>query len=221
LENGAGAVKSLLRLALLFFAASAAAVLAHVAIDIAGDYVLAHDAYDALEHGSRWTMSLAALGAAGAALWAVLRAALAEARGSNGSLRDVLRAAAPRSRIGYFAMVAIVAVPILAGMSAGDAMVAHKDVDDLGDLFGGSIALAGALLTLCASLVSFCTIAVVRALTRYHRVLLRAVIAFVRVARAFEAATARFCARWEAVRPRAFSGLGRCTSGNRAPPLHA
>jgi len=210
-----------LRLALPCFAACAAAVLAHVAIDIAGDYLLAKDAYDALDHGSRFGVSLLALVAAAGGLWAILRAALAEVRGSQGALRSVLRAAAPASPLRFLGIVALFSVPVLLGMAGLDAAVAGKPVDDLGDLVGGSFILAGTLLALCAGLVSGAVLGFLRLLCRFHRTLVRVVEAFVRLALAFASAADPVAARREAGRARTHSSLRRCTSGNRAPPLLA
>lgn len=207
-----------LRLALPCFAACAAAVLAHIAIDIAGDYVLPTDAYDALNHGSRWTVSLLALAAAAGGLWVVLRAALADVRGSRGTLRTVLRAAAPASPWRFFALVAVLSVPVLLGMASLDTLAAGRPVDDLGDLVGGSFVLAGVLTALCAFLVSAGALGFLRLLCRYQRALVRAVEAFVRLALAFERAAAPLGARRESGRLRTHSALRRCTSGNRAPP---
>lgn len=210
-----------LRLALPCFAACAAAVLAHVAIDIAGDYVLAKDAYDALDHGSRFGVSLLALAAAAGGLWAIIRAALAEARGSHGALRAVLRAAAPSSPVRFLGIVALFSVPVLLGMAGLDAAVAGKPVDDLGDLLGGSFVLAGSMLALCAGLVSAAVLGFLRLLCRYHRTLVRVLEAFVRLALAFASAADPAGARREPGRPRTHASLRRCTSGNRAPPLLA
>lgn len=207
-----------LRFALPCFAACAAAVLAHLAIDIAGDYVLAKDAYDALEHGSRWTVSLLAFVAACGGLWAILRAAVAEARGRFGALRGVLSAAAPASPWRFCAVVAAFSIPVLLGMAGLDAALAGRPVDDLGDLVGGSFILAGSMLALCAGLVSGGVLAFLRLLCRHHRALLRVVESFVRLALAFVAAAAPLAARGMPRRARTHSSLRRCTSGNRAPP---
>jgi hypothetical protein len=207
-----------LRFALPLFAAAAAAVSAHIAIDVAGDYVLAKDAYDALAHGSRWTVSLLALGVAFGGLSAVLRAALADARGSHGTLRSVLRAAAPASPSRFVLLVGMLAVPILLGMAGLDALAAGQPIDDLGDLVGGSFALAGTILALASSLAGFGTLAFLRLLCRYQRALVHAVEAFVRLAFAFHSTAAPLDARYTYDRPRTHSALRRCTSGNRAPP---
>ncbi len=57
-----------------------AALVAHVAIDVAGDYLLAHDTYDDHAHGSRYVASIALAIAAIATLWIFVRAVLAETR---------------------------------------------------------------------------------------------------------------------------------------------
>jgi len=207
-----------LRLALPCFAACAAAVLAHVAIDVAGDYVLPTDAYDALGHGSRWSVSLLALCAAAGGLWALVRAAVAETRGAHGALREVVRAALPASPARFVAVVALASVPILVGMAGLDAAVAGRHVDELADLVGGSFALAGVMTGLCATLTALGTLAFLRVVCRHRRALLRVVEAFLRLAFAFTSDTAAPHAHRHPRRPRVHSALRRCTSGNRAPP---
>jgi hypothetical protein len=206
-----------LRVALPFAAAFAAALAAHLAIDFAGDYLLAHDAYDDQAHGSRWVASLASALAVTTALWAFARALLAETRGSRGALRATLRAALPASRVRFALTVVAAAFPLLLGMAWLDASVAGAAVDGFAALLGGSVPL-GAGLTVAFAL-GFAATAYrgVAVLCRHHGSIVRAMEAFVRLARG----TARapfFVASNTQDRPRVLAALARCTGANRAPP---
>jgi hypothetical protein len=214
----AGFFARALAFALPCFAALAAALLAHVAIDVVGDYVLASDAYDTLDHGSRWGVSVLAFLAAAGAMWAILRAALVDAKGSHGALRDVLRSALPSSTWPFVLIVAGLSGPVLLAMAGMDAAVAGRHIDDLHDLVGGSYVLAAALTALCAASVACATVAFLRLLCRKHRAILRVVEAFVRRALDFARPHGAITSRRVATRSRTHSALRRCTSGNRAPP---
>jgi len=193
-------------------------VLAHLAIDIAGDYLLPLDTYDVLAHGSRAATTLVALLVACTAMWAIGRSALAEVRGSPGALRKTLASALPSSPWRFIAIVAALSAPILLGMGALDASLAGHDLDDIGDLVGGSFLLAGVCDVLVAALVAWVVFRFIGFLCRVHRAIVRAVGQFVRLPRV-GAACAAYSASPAAVRPRTLPALLRCTLGNRAPPL--
>jgi len=207
-----------LRLAVPCFAACIAAVLAHLAIDVAGDYLLPVDTYDVLAHGSRGATTLVALLVACAAMWAIVRAALAEVRGSPGALREALKSALPDSPFRFALVVIGLSAPILLAMGALDASLAGKDLDDLGDLVGGSFLLAGVCDALIGGLVAFTVFKFIRFLSRVHRAIVRAVEYFVRLPRLTHAASL-LVASSTTVRPRTLRALLRCTTGNRAPPM--
>lgn len=207
-----------LRLAVPLAAACLAALAAHIAIDIAGDFVLPHDAYDDPNHGSRRLASLAAAGLGLAGFWAVLRAALAETRGSSGALRSTLRAALPLGPAAFAGLVAALTLPLVLGMAWLDASCSGIALDDAGDLLGGSIPL-GAGLTVAFGIAA--GLGVHRLLTllcRFHRSIVRAVEAFVRPARAVSSALRILVASNTQDRPRVLAALARCTGANRAPP---
>jgi hypothetical protein len=208
-----------LRFAMPLAAAFLAALCAHVSIDIAGDYVLAHDAYDDPAHGSRWLASMALAASALGALAALARAVHAETCGRRGALRAVLRAAVPSSVATFALTVTVIALPLLAGMAWLDDFVAGIGVDDVADLYGGSIVL-GAGITIGFTLAIAAALhRVVGFLSRYHRTIVRAVEAFVRTVRARTGSAHRSVSRTRENRPRVLPALARCTSGNRAPPL--
>jgi hypothetical protein len=207
-----------LRYALPLAAAFLAALLAHVSIDIVGDYVLPHDTYDDPEHGSRWVASIALGICALGALGALGRAVFAETRGRRGAVRAALRMAAPSSALAFGIAVTAIALPLLAAMAWLDDTAAGIGPDDVADLFGGSIPLgasitAGFALAIAAGLHRFVVF-----LTGKHRSIVRALEAFVRIFRARTGAALRSVSRLQQNRPRVSAALARCTSGNRAPP---
>jgi hypothetical protein len=207
-----------LRLALPLAAALLAALAAHVAIDVAGDYLLAHDTYDAAAHGSRWLASGGVAVLAFGALWALVRATLAETRGSHGALRAVLRTALPLGSLRFAAVVAFAALPMLLAMARLDASCAGSVVQNLDDLLGGSIPLGCGMTLAFAAASAFGTYRLVAILSRFHRSIVRAVEAFVRLARLVARAARILVASTAPDRPRVPAALARCTRANRAPP---
>jgi len=151
--------------------AALAAALAHVAIDIVGDYLLPHDAYDDVAHDSRTVVATvaAALLLAGAArsLYAGVCAVLGR------------RAAAAAIRIGspivFMGAVIGMSVPLLLAMETIDALAARRDIDDLGDLFGGSIALGLGTTLAVAALVGVTAYVVLRFFLRTRAAVARAI----------------------------------------------
>ena len=207
-----------MRLAVPLAAACLAALAAHIAIDVAGDFVLAHDAYDDPAHGSRWLASFAAAGLGLAGFWAVLRAALAETRGSNGALRSALRAAMPLGPAGFAALVAAIALPLVLAMACLDASFSGIAIDDAADLLGGSIPLGAGLTVAFGMAAGLGVHRLLTLLCRFHRSIVRAVGAFVRPARAASRALRILVASNTQDRPRVLAALARCTGANRAPP---
>jgi len=207
-----------LRLAVPLAAACLAALSAHVAIDVAGDYVLPHDAYDAPGHGSRWAASFALAALVFAGFWAVVRAALAEARGSRGAVRAALRGAVPSGPLAFAGIVFAAAVPLVLAMAWVDAAASGIGIDDFADLFGGSLPLGLGCTLLFAVAVALGVHRLVRLLSRFHRSIVRAVEAFVRPARAVSSALRILVASNTQDRPRVPAALARCTGANRAPP---
>lgn len=147
-----------LRLCLIAVAGVLAAVVAHVVIDIAGDFVLAHDAYDGIAHDSR-PLLLAVVGvvflvSAARAIFQMLDRRYGSRRSALGAVRDALG-----NRLGFAIFAAVAAVAALVAMESMDAALAGQ-VDDVADLFGGSIALgAGSAVAIgiaIGSVLHFC-----------------------------------------------------------------
>lgn len=133
-------------------AAAGGAALAHVTIDVVGDYALPADSYDHVAHGSRYLV-------AGLALFvAVVLAArglrrCCEIAAAN---RTKLSCAAMRLRemlaFGFFAVLATCA--LVPGMECLDGRLAGEPVQQLGDAFGGSLLLGLVTSVACAALVA-------------------------------------------------------------------
>jgi hypothetical protein len=198
-----------------------AALVAHVAIDVAGDYLLAHDTYDDHAHGSRYVASIAFGIAVFASLSMFVRAVISETRGVRGALRAALQSSIPASPAAFAATVVSLALPLLLAMAWLDSIVAGVPPDDVGDLFGGSLAL-GIGTTIVVSLATAIAVrALVALAVRFHRSIVRAVCALVHATVPREAGDACAVARRTDERPRVTACFRRSSGTDRAPPAAA
>ena len=139
-----------LRVCLVAVAGALAAAAAHVVTDVAGDYLLPHDAYDGIAHHSRPVLlALAGLVLLGAALRIICD--LHDRRCTS----KITMLAAVRVALGRptaFAVASGAAATVaLAGMEFFDCSLSGR-IAGIDDLFGGSIALgAGTALLLGAA----------------------------------------------------------------------
>lgn len=137
---------------LVLCAAALASAIAHFAIDVAGDFVLAHDSYDHLRHDSRDVLSGVAL----------LVAALLAARGlricceiaAKNRARLLRPALRLRESIGILAGAALTSAAIVPTMEYVDGWLGGSPVHRLADAFGGSILLGLGTTLICATLVA-------------------------------------------------------------------
>jgi hypothetical protein len=207
-----------LRVVVALASAFIAALVAHVAIDVAGDYLLTHDTYDDDAHGSRYVASIALAIAAFVALSTFVRAVIAETRGVRGALRAALRSSVPASRVAFAAIVVSLALPLLLAMAWLDSIVAGVPPDDVGDLFGGSPAL-GVGTTIVASLATAIAVrALVALAARFHRSIVRVVCALVHAMVRREVGDACSVSRRTDDRPRVTACFRRSGGTDRAPP---
>jgi len=133
-------------------AAAAGAALAHVAIDVVGDYALDRDSYDHLRHGSRELVTGFALVVAAMLAVRGLRVCCEIAQRNRGSLaRPMLGLPELLGALGTAVAASVVAVP---AMELFDGRLDGVAVTNLADAFGGSIALGVATTILCAALVA-------------------------------------------------------------------
>jgi hypothetical protein len=155
-------------LTLVICAASAAAGLAHYAIDVVGDFALAHDDYDGVAHGSRELVT--ALGLFIAVLLAArgLRACFAIVAANRRRIPD----APPRrgERLGFVLAVAALSAAIVPAMEWLDGRLAGAPVRDLDAAFGGSIPLGLGTTIVCAGLVAAIVYGIVRWLVGHRDV---------------------------------------------------
>lgn len=135
-----------------------AALSAHVAIDVVGDWALPRDAYDALGHDSR---TLVALTMACITVAACLRFVLAALdRGPRPARERRIGRFLPRSPVGFAATIFGGSVAVVIAMETLDSLASTGRIESLADAFGGSvllgiavvapIALAVAALAWCA-----------------------------------------------------------------------
>ncbi|HTU82213.1 MAG TPA: hypothetical protein VMF61_08795 [Candidatus Acidoferrales bacterium] len=166
-------------LTLVAMAAALGAAAAHVTIDVAGDYLLAHDAYDGMAHHSR-ALLLAAV--AVGALAFLVRATVDALQARCTSRTSLLGAL--RNGIGspwtFCAAVVPLTVVLLVGMEWFDCATLGVRVDDLGDLFGGSLLLGAASCVVCGALAALALHRIVRVAARAEAFIVRVAVAIVR-----------------------------------------
>jgi hypothetical protein len=204
---------------MLAVAACGAALLAHVGIDVAGDFLLAHDTYDGLEHRSRSEIFAVALAFASASVLWVLWVAFQDVRGGGGATRLSVEDLLGRGPWRFLAAVVALSLPLLIGMEFLDVTWSGGRVDDVTDLLGGSAQLGLSIASVTAVFVG---------LTVRHlaRVLLASQRAFVAVVHRLIALVARVRPQGDARPPE--RGAGRRAGqrsilsrrfGKRGPPL--
>jgi hypothetical protein len=133
-------------------AAAMGAALAHLAIDVVGDYALTRDSYDHLRHGSREVVTGIAL----------LVAALLAARGlrfcceiaADNRTRLLRPALRLREVVGMLVGAVAASAAIVPAMEYLDGRLDGQPVRRLGDAFGGSIPLGLGTTLVCATLVA-------------------------------------------------------------------
>ena len=146
-----GSTQTAFRISLVAMAAGVAAALAHVVIDVAGDYLLARDAYDGMAHQSRGLL-LAFVGIGASMLLArVLFDALDRRCSSAPSLLRNVRQAIGRPWR-FAAETVVLTVVLLAAMECLDCALRGVRIHDVADVFGGSLALGLSAAVFCGAL---------------------------------------------------------------------
>jgi hypothetical protein len=141
-------VQAALRAALVALAGALAALVAHVAIDVAGDYLLPHDTYDGIPHESRAVFVVAIAALSMAVALPLLFDLLGRRCTTTASLLRRLRASLGSPAV-FAALATAFAIVTLVSMEWMDCSAAHAGIDGIEDLFGGSLAL-GLGLTVAA-----------------------------------------------------------------------
>jgi hypothetical protein len=148
---------------MLVGAAGVAALFAHVGIDVLGDFVLAHDAYDGVDHRSRSEVVALAVTLVLAALLRAVWGAFDEARTGRVHARPTFEDVFGRGPWRFVIAVAVLTLPALAAMEAFDVLGTGGRIDDFADLVGGSVPLALGVTIPTAILAALAT----RALARF------------------------------------------------------
>lgn len=157
--------------ALVLVTGAISAILAHVIIDAAGDYLLPHDAYDGMEHHSRAIFAAIAVVLAAVVALRFLWEALDRRCASLTQLLRGLRAARGASPWRFVALVVAVAFVALLAMEYADALSDRVAVDGFEDLLGGSIWLGLGSTIFVSVAVAWCVRFSLHALADWEPVL--------------------------------------------------
>lgn len=157
--------------ALVLVTGAISAILAHVVIDVAGDYLLKHDAYDGMEHHSRAVFAAIAVALAAVVALRFLWEALDRRCASLTELLRGLRAARGASPWRFVALAVAVAFAALLAMEYADALSDRVVVDGFEDLLGGSMWLGASSVTLVSVAVAWCVRFALHALADWEPVI--------------------------------------------------
>jgi hypothetical protein len=204
------------RATLVCLAAATAALLAHVFIDYAGDFLLAHDDYDDVSHHSRFIcVAIIALIASVCAVRAFLDI-LDRRRTNRISLMCLAKAALGRL-VPFALQVTLLALVLLVGMEFLDCVLAGAPIDGIAGLFGGSLLLGGGSTVaagVCAGLLVYF---LVRMISHYEPVIVAFAQRLLRVTFVVFAPSTRAAS---ATRPIIARGLLLSRRGSkRGPPI--
>jgi hypothetical protein len=155
-----------LRLCLVAVAGALAAAVAHVAIDVAGDYLLVRDAYDGIAHHSRALLLIAVgvviLIAAVRVIFDALDRRCSSTTSMLAAVRDALG-----SPVRFTLASAAVATIALVGMESFDCSLTGR-IGDVGDLFGGSVLLGAGSAVIAGALCGWLMHRFVRLVAQYE-----------------------------------------------------
>ncbi len=159
-------------------AAAAGAALAHVAIDVVGDFALANDSYDHVAHGSRELLSGIAL------ILAVVLAArglriCCEIACINRScvLVPVIR---PSDALGFVGAAVAGSIALVPAMEWLDGRLAGAPVLTLNEAFGGSILLGIVTTIVCAAAIAVAIYAIARWLISHRDSIVTIIVTLLR-----------------------------------------
>jgi hypothetical protein len=135
-----GGTLAALRIALVGLAAMCGALIAHVVIDIVGDYVLARDAYDGVSHESRLILIVGVVSLMLAVAVRLVLDLLDRRCGSRASLLRLVRDSLGQP-LPFIVQSIAVGVVAVGAMELFDCLIAHAIPHGLNELFGGSYLL--------------------------------------------------------------------------------
>lgn len=208
----------LLCFALVLIAAGLAAFIAHVAIDVAGDYLLPRDSYDFVTHHSRAVAIAGSLVLAATVTLRVFGVALDQARGARISLRAVLDHALFPTPWRFVALVVAATLCALGAMESLDTLARDAKIDDLADMFGSSVWLGLGIAMPTAALIGALVRHVVQRVARSSAVLVRALGALLATARNRSNSSERPPRTAEVPTPPTRGSILARREGKRAPP---
>jgi hypothetical protein len=203
----------------LLAAAGVAALVAHVAIDIAANFFVAHDPYDDIEHHSRFWFLGGSLAIAGAGALAVLAAALKDFHLGEFALRGLIGRAASTSPVRFVASVIPLTFVALLAMESFDSYANNGRACSTTDALGGSLVLGSIIIIATAIASALAVWRLLRYLAQTHRAIVQAIGSFLVGARETSTSSALTIRILETAGP-ATSVLAR-RAGKRAPPLFA
>jgi len=205
----------------LIGAACVAALFAHLGIDLAGDVVLAHDAYDGLDHCSRSDVCAVALTLAIGALLRVVWLAVDEARTGQPTRRATLDDVFGPGPWRFAGAVVALTLPALMTMELVDIVADGRRLDDVTDLLGGSVWLGLSMTIPIAALVGLAFQSIAKLVMNSHHVLVTVFSLLLGFhPQLYPRISTRSVARSSGLRLRRRSILSR-RSGKRGPPLRA
>ena len=202
-------------------AALVAAAIAHVAIDAAGDFVLAHDSYDHIAHHSRFIALLFAGVAAASTLLVLVAAALRDARTDGAALARLVSSCAHRSRWLFIGGVALASLAALVGMESIDGWLDVGRLPTFADALGGSLVLGLGVVALSAWVIGEAAWRVLRFVNASHAAISKTLyrLLTMRDAAGVPQPTPHASVRTDRAAPRGSVLASR--AGKRAPPLFA
>jgi hypothetical protein len=219
LDRATRMLRSAILWATVIIFACAAAVVSHIAIDGIANFVVAHDPFDDVAHGSRSVLALCVAGLFATVAFCTVISGLSDARSRFSAFGRALTAAGAASACSFALRIAPLCIVLLLSMEAGDALVAGVRIDGAEDLLGGSVPL-GLGITICVAIAA--AIGARRlliALGLAHRVLAAAVARLVRLP-IRRTSISHFGRLRDGSRAGSSSVLAR-RAGKRAPPLIA
>jgi len=151
------------------------AVLSHLAIDGAANFVVAHDPMDDVEHASRATLVLGVAAMLAGVVACMLVSAWSDVASRESLLAGVMHEVGRSNPWLLAARIAPICFGLVAAMEAADSAAAGVRVDDVAALFGGSVPL-GVVIVACTALCgAFAARAVLDRCARTLRVIVSAV----------------------------------------------
>ncbi len=206
---------------IIAFAACLAALVSHIGIDIAGDYLLPHDSYDGVGHQSRSDVFALAAIIAIATLLHFVAGTIREARLTCGDGRATFEKNFGRAPWRCVGVVVVLTLASLATMEAMDLAAGGSPIDDLADLFGGSMALGLSISVPVAALAAAAARILARFLLVSQRTLAVALQRLIALATRSARRTSGCMQRPGRVARRRYRSVSARRCAKRGPPLFA